>query len=418
MRRLSAVLLILLVVASLLFSAEQINLRFPNWMFTEPGVKEWFYDGIAEFESQNPGIKVIPVVIPPGNYEDKLITEIAAGIIPDVFPVFTNMMPKLINLGILEPLDKWLNQTDWKDDLIKLQNAAIKDGVTYGVALTGSPHGLTVNKKLLEEAGVLSIPNTPEELYEAAKLVFEKTGKFGFAFTNSSTEPLFMYIYALHWVLGFGSDFSTPEGKPIINDPKNIEAIEFMYKLYEEGLVPKGVDTITMRRMFWNGEIAMMIDGPYTMTHIKAEMPDVYGNFTYVEPPTPTHAAVTGGAFWTIPAKSKHKEEAWKLIEFFNSKEYQTRWVEDTMQIAGQVVETTQEFNEKHPWFANMLDIAKKYGAGFGYAPPGLEVFANEFRNIVADHLGDIYAGTKTVKEALDEAQAEVESWLDEMMLF
>jgi len=161
-----------------------------------------------------------------------------------------------------------------------------------------------------------------------------------------------------------------------------------------------------------------MIDGPYTMTHIKAEMPDVYENFTFVEPPTPTHAAITGGAFWTIPAKSKHKEEAWKLIEFFNSKEYQTRWVEDTMQIAGQVVETTQEFNEKHPWFANMLDIAKKYGAGFGYAPPGLEVFANEFRNIVTDHLGDIYAGTKTVKEALDEAQAEVESWLDEMMLF
>jgi len=260
MRKISTVFLILLLAVSLLFGAEQINLRFPNWMFTEPGVMDWFYDGIAEFEALNPGIKVVPVVIPPGNYEDKLITEIAAGIIPDVFPVFTNMMPKLINLGILEPLDKWLDKTDWKDDLIKLQDAAVKDGVTYGVALTGSPHGLTVNKKLLEEAGVEKIPNTPEELLEAAKLVKEKTGKFGFAFTNSSTEPLFMYIYAMHWVLGYGSDFSTAEGVPIINDPKNVEAISYMYKFYEEGLVPKGVDTITMRRMFWNGEIGSSSD--------------------------------------------------------------------------------------------------------------------------------------------------------------
>lgn len=418
MKKLWFMLLVMLLASSLLLAAQQVNLRFPNWMFTEPGVKEWFFNGIAEFEALNPNIKVVTIAIPPGNYEDKLITEISAGIIPDVFPVFTNMLPKLINLGILEPLDKWLNKTDWKEDLIKLQDAAIKDGKTYGVVLTGSPHSFLVNKKILEEAGIESIPTTPDELFTAAKQIREKTGKFGFAFTNSSTEPLFMYIYAMHWVLGFGSDFSSPEGNPIINNPINVEAISFMKKLYDSGLVPKGIDTITMRRMFWNGEIAMMIDGVWTMTHIKAEMPDEYHNFTLEVIPTPTHAAITGGAFWTIPAQAKNKEAAWKLIDFFNSKEYQTRWVEDTMQIPGQIVETTPEFNEMHPWYSNMLYIAKNYGAGFGYAPPGLEVFANEFRKIVTDHLSDIYSGKKGVQTALDEAQAEVVEWLDSMMLY
>jgi multiple sugar transport system substrate-binding protein len=404
--------MVILLPVNLAAASPKVKLKFPNWMFTEPGVKELFFEGIADFEKKHPKIKVVTVAIPPGQYEDKLLTEISAGILPDVFPVFTNMLPKLINLDILEPLDSKLKKASFRKNLVKLQNAAVKNGKTYGVVLTASPQALIYNKRLLNAAGVTTIPRTPEELFAAAQKVKQKTGAFGFAFTNSSSDSLFMYIYAMQWVLGFGSDFTNPKGQPTINSPKTVEAIKWMKKFGDANLIPKGIDTITMRRMFWDEKIGMMIDGPWTMTHIYAESPDKYPHFGFTLSPTPTHAAITGGAFYTIPRKAKHKKEAWKLITYFNSEQFQRKWLEQTMQIPAQTIVPTAAFMQKHPWVKNMNEIAKKYGAGFGYAPPGQEVYANEFRKMVTDHLSDIWSGKKSVDEALNEAQKEAMRWL------
>jgi multiple sugar transport system substrate-binding protein len=415
-RRFGFVLLVIMVVillsVNLLAAPAKVKVKFPNWMFTEPGVKELFFEGIADFERKHPNIKVVTIAIPPGQYEDKLLTEISAGIVPDVFPVFTNMLPKLINLDILEPLDAMLKKEAFAKNLVKLQNASVKNGKTYGVVLTASPQGLIYNKKLLNAAGVKAIPQTPEELFTAAQKIKQKTAAFGFAFTNSSNDPLFMYIYAMQWVLGFGSDFTNPKGQPTINSPKTVEAIKWMKKFSDADLIPKGIDTITMRRMFWDEKIGMMIDGPWTMTHIYAELPDKYPDFGFTLSPTPTHAAITGGAFYTIPRKAKYKKEAWEIIAYFNTEQFQRKWLEQTMQIPAQPITPTAAFMKKHPWVRNMNEIAKKYGAGFGYAPPGQEVYANEFRKMVTDHLGDIWSGKKSVDEALNEAQKEVEQWL------
>jgi multiple sugar transport system substrate-binding protein len=184
--------MVILLPVNLAAASPKVKLKFPNWMFTEPGVKELFFEGIADFEKKHPKIKVVTVAIPPGQYEDKLLTEISAGILPDVFPVFTNMLPKLINLDILEPLDSKLKKASFRKNLVKLQNAAVKNGKTYGVVLTASPQALIYNKRLLNAAGVTTIPRTPEELFAAAQKVKQKTGAFGFAFTNSSSDSLFM----------------------------------------------------------------------------------------------------------------------------------------------------------------------------------------------------------------------------------
>lgn len=416
MKRVFRTVWLLALVASMalpgIASASKVTIRFPCWMFTEPGVKDVLYRGIKEFEQENPNITVETTAIPPGEYEDKLLTEIAAGVVPDVFPVFTNMIPKLVSLNILEPIDRYLDASDFKSQLVALQRAAIKNGKTYGVVLTGSPQGLLSNKLLMKKAGITSIPTTPEELFEAAKQVREKTGEFGFAFTTSASEPLFMYIYAMQWVLGFGSDFSSPEGVPTANAPKTIEGIKWLKKFYDADLVPKGIDTITMRRMFWEGKIAFMIDGPWTMTHVKTNNPSLYPYIDFTAPPTPTHAAVTGGAFFTIPRQSKHKDEAWKLIAFFNRPKWQRAWLEELVQMPAQKIEASPDFLKQNPWVKTMVEVAAKHGAGFGYAPPGLEVYANEFRKIVADELVQIWAGNKSVEKAMDDCQKELERWL------
>lgn len=410
--RLSVLLALgLLFSLSMVASAAQVTIKFPCWMFTEPGVKDVLYRGIREFEQENPGIKVETTAIPPGEYEDKLLTEIAGGVVPDVFPVFTNMIPKLVSLDILEPLDRYLNASDFKSRLVSLQKAAVKKGKTYGVVLTASPQGLLSNKLLMQKAGVKSIPTTPEELFAAAQEVKEKTGEFGFAFTNTASDSLFMYIYSMQWVLGFGSDFADA-GVPTANAPKTIQGLKWLDKFYKADLVPKGLDTITMRRMFWEGKIAFMIDGPWTMTHVKTNNPALYPHIDFTAPPTPTHAAITGGAFFTVPKQAKHKDEAWKLIAFFNRPKWQRAWLEELVQMPAQRIEASPEFLKQNPWVSTMIDVAADYGAGFGYAPPGLEVYANEFRKIVTDNIATIWAGQKSVEKAMNDCQKQLEQWL------
>ena len=101
-RILMATLLIALVMAPIgIASGANKQIQFPSWMWGEAGTGDWFKDGVALYESQNPGVKVAPALVPAGQYEEKLLIDMAGGGAPDLAPVFTNMMPKLIDAGYI-----------------------------------------------------------------------------------------------------------------------------------------------------------------------------------------------------------------------------------------------------------------------------------------------------------------------------
>ena len=81
------------------------------------------------------------------------------------------------------------------------------------------------------------------------------------------------------------------------------------------------------------------------------------------------------------------------------------------MQIPGTVVEPSEAFLAEVPWAGTMAEIAAKYPGGIGYAPPGYEIQAAEFRQIVVDGLSRIYSGDMSVQEGLDALQSQLENW-------
>ncbi len=52
----------------------------------------------------------------------------AGGGAPDLAAVFTNMMPQLIRLGLLEPLDDYLANADWADNMLPVKSVAQYEG--------------------------------------------------------------------------------------------------------------------------------------------------------------------------------------------------------------------------------------------------------------------------------------------------
>ncbi|MGE3876839.1 MAG: ABC transporter substrate-binding protein [Parvibaculaceae bacterium] len=388
---------------------ETYTFKYPAWYWEEGGVAPWSKGLIAAFEAANPHIKVEATLIPNTIYEQTITTQIAAGDVPDFMPAFTNMIAPMVDAGILAPLDECIAGSSFKNRILPAVRFAEIDGHIYGVPMTMSPQSLIYNKKLLDEAGV-GVPTTVQEFVAAAKAVKQKTGQWGYVFPNNS-DALFTYIISMQWLTGMGSDWSRADGTITANGPINVTVIGLIKSFLDEQLSPRGLDANSVRTIFAEGRAAFMIDGPWVITQIANSNPGLLSEIGFDLVPTPTHAAVTGGAFFVVPEASPHKADACKLLEIINDPVAQQRYLEDVLQIPGTKVEPSAELLAKYPWVGRMMEIAAKYPGGIGYAPPGYAVQAPEFRQIVADHLARIYAGEVSVQQGLDEAQVALEKW-------
>ena len=398
------------VLATAAGAQDSYTFKFPSWMWEEGIVGEWNKDRVAAFEAANPGIAVDKTLIPNTHYEQTLVTQIAAGDVPDFMPVFTNMLAPMIDAGILAPMDECIEASGFGDRILPSVSFAQVDGTTYGTPLTMSPQSLLVNQNLLDAAGV-EIPTNLDEFYAAARAVKEKTGEFGYGFPNDTASAIHVYINSMHWLIGMGSDWSQPDGAITANDESAVAAITWIKRFLDEGLSPKGLGSNTVRQMFSEGKVAMLFDGPWVVSMVKTLNPDLVPQVSFEVMPTPTHAAITGGAFYVIPKDSAHKEDACEMLSVFYDKAAQQKYLEDLVQIPGTIVQPSAAFLEEVPWAGTMAEIAAKYPGGIGYAPPGYEIQAAEFRQIVVDGLSRIYSGAVSVQEGLDDLQDQLENW-------
>ena len=391
-------------------------LDYPSWMWEEAGTGDYWRSTVDAFRKDNPGIEVATRQVTSNGYADQITTDIAAGSYPDILPVFTNDMYALLDNDLLEPLDDRLGQTSWQDKELPLAEAAKIDGTTYGAVVTASPQALVVNKKLLKQAGVRNVPTTVDQLIDAAKRVKQKTGQWGFGFPMASSDFQNCYATSMQWVLGHDSDWAAEDGAATANAPGTVEGITRMTELVASGVMPTGMKVTDIRTLFKDGKVAMMIDGPFLLTFVKQESPDLYSECDYVLPPTPTHAAVTGGAVWVLLKDSQRLDDAWNYIDMVNQEEWQSKWIDVTAQLPGQTTEPSKEALEQGPWISNMVEIAKKYQTGFGYSPPNRQIatHASEWQKLVIDDVVPIWSGSTPVREGLDALQDKLSGWLSD----
>jgi len=391
-------------------AAPSLDLSHPSWMFSEPMTGKYFQDLTAAYMAAYPDRKVNLINLTAGQYVERMFTEIQGGQVPDILPLFTTQMPQYMHLGLLEPLDPWLDKAPFKNKLLLLQRFAQRDGKNYGIALTASPQGLVYNQLLLEKAKV-DVPRTLDDLYTAADKIYKQTGVFGFAIHVDTSAMLLAYVACMQWVLGNGGDFSKADGAITCNARETVEAFQQMMRFVNAPFAPKGLGYYQLRTMFAEGKVAMLFDGPWDLGQVKATHPDLYPHIGMAPCPTRTHAAITGGAFYTMLKKEAHKQEVWDYIALATSEEWQRRWVEVEVQAPGTSVQPTAAFLRQNPGYRYVTEIAAKYATGFGYLPPGYELVATSLQTKVIAHVGDIWSGAKPPQAAMDECQKELEAW-------
>lgn len=375
--------------------SKPVVIKLGMWS-SSPAEKKIVDDQIAAFKQKYPNIDVqIETVV--GDYMQKLQTEIASNTAPDIFYLDSMPAPQLMSSGVLEPLDDYIkkNNVDVNDFESSLLSAFQWQGKTYGLPKDFNTLALFYNKDMFKAAGINEPPKTWDELKaDAQKLT--KNGVKGLVLSSDLAR------FEAFINQNGGSVYK--DGKVTLNLPENAQALDFYTGLITKDKV---ADTPQNLGAGWNGDAfaakkaAMAIEGGWMIPFLKDKAPDL--NYGIAELPAGKQKSTMAFTVAYVMSKdSKHKDEAFKLIEFLTGKSGQQFVVDSGLALPSRK-SMEEGFKAKYPERAAFIDGAS-YSVPWQFGLLGTKV--PDAANKASDAL--IMKQAKSAQEVLDNAQKQL----------
>jgi multiple sugar transport system substrate-binding protein len=319
------------------------------------------------------------------------------------------MLAKAVEFGHLQPLDDLIDLSQYQDQFSSLQNLSVRDGKTYGFVTEGVVYELLYNPELFEQAGLdpEKPPTTVDEFLDACQKVKTLGADIlGYGVRNSLDQSGgWWYDYAA-WAYGHGARWAV-DGKPTINSPENLKALQEFKRVYDSGCMSQGLTSATYRNAFGLGKVGMLTDVSAMINIYKNDAPDLDVRTGRLPFPAPMTAAEV--LFVGTSADSEHQAEAAKFIEWFMQPEVYQKWLETILSPTGGLKEgVSQEWIDANSWAQPFIEGANE--GALGVTPEGLEAMTNEISKIVLTQIESVLVAGADPQEALDKAQAEVEA--------
>lgn len=285
---------------------------------------------IAEFERRNPTIKVEVQQIPWTAAHEKLLTAYAGESTPDVCQLGNTWLPEFTVLNSLEPLEPYTSRSnivDVKDIFPGVLRTNILDSVLYGIPWYVDTRLVYYRKDILKQAGYEEFPKTWSEVMDAAEKI-KRQAKL----RNEIVYPFFLptneWVPAVALGMQSGGNFlKEKHSRGNFSGTEFTKAFTLMSEFYRKEYSPSGMQLITnLYDSFSDGLIAMYITGPWNIGEFSRRIPsDQQGQ--WMTAPLPSMDSLTPGISLPLGTSlvmfrnSRHKEAAWKLIEFLTSTE-------------------------------------------------------------------------------------------------
>ncbi|MGE5496178.1 MAG: extracellular solute-binding protein [Burkholderiales bacterium] len=383
--------------------AEEVTIEFWHNYDAGAGQIDVLEDLIAQFESENSGIKVNHVYLEWQALKDNVVAGATTGVLPDVLRGDIGFVPQFQSLNVLFEMSSLPDYAEFAAKVLEAPNSSAKMGDKfYGLAANTNTKILFYNKDMFDAEGI-SVPKTQDEMWEAAKKL-SKGSVVGFVEAWTGVWNVGQYI----WSNGgdvLAPDYSTAQG--YINGDAAVAVIQNLADLYKEkALTGPTLDPGALGDTdgWAAGQYAMEIDGPWRAT----EMEKAKINYGAVQmPPGSTGSVgVLGGEDFMMfkTSDAAHQEAAWKFIKFMAGKEAQI-----AMAKVGQMPVNIEAIEDPAlldvmpllPVFADALKTAK--------ARPVTPKWG-DMENIIATKVAEAITGQKKVQDALDEAAAEIDA--------
>lgn len=360
----------------------------------------YFEKVAAAFEAENPDIDINIEVVPWDTLLQRLTTDIAGGVAPDLSIIGTRWLLDFAEQGIAEPLDGYLTP-EFKDTFIDTFMApSVIDGQIMGLPVAASARAMMINMDLFEQAGA-EPPETWDQLYDAAKKISALPDAYGLGMQGKEIETDAYFYYGL-WT--HGGDILKEDGSSGLDSDAAIETAKLYKQMIDEGLTqpsPTNYNREEVFNLFKQGNLGVIFTFPMLIPQIKEEAPDL----NYKIMPFPEAGAkATYGVTDTLMmfADSDVKDAAWKFIEFAYKDEYRSEFDR------GEGFLPVTKGVAAEDYYSTDPDVAG-FAAGLPYAKFAPTI-ANweEIADTTVRALQRIYLGEATPEEALGAAAAEI----------
>ncbi|MDP3179734.1 MAG: sugar ABC transporter substrate-binding protein [Spirochaetaceae bacterium] len=356
-------MVVLAVGAAWAAPAKSVTITWGYW--GSPSEVEENKSVAAEFERQNPGIKVEHMTAPWGEYFTRLQTQFDAKAAPDV--MFLTYISTSAPMGVLQdlgPLFKkyGFDRAKYPEGLLNLFSIG---GKLYGVPRDNDTKVVFVNKKLFREAGI-PVPTaswTTEQFADAAKkLTNKEASQYGLMF-----DPGNWFLWVFMDEGKMFDDEANP--KKVAFDANAVAGLQFAGDLINKYKVTPDYDQLSngtiRQQMFLNGKVAMLIDNHSQVPSFLAQKDLEWDIAPIPTFPGKKHHNVAGGAGYTIYSGTKQPEAAWKFWEFLNTQGIKLYMKSGTMVPPRTDLLNSKEFSGDKPYNAKVFVDETVSGRGF-----------------------------------------------------
>lgn len=375
---------------------------------------------LAAFEKKNPNIKVKYNHIP-NDYANKMNTVLAGGSAPDVFLTPDGDFPRWVKQGVMFDMEKYVSKSGidlndmWPSALVryKYDGHTLGKGDQYCLPKDIGPTAIYYNKDIFKKEGIpFPSPTKRMTLEEFRDLCIKLTKKDASGkVTQYGTGSLWWESYL--W--SSGGDFLSKDKKEfVMNSPEAVSAMQYAADLIlKDKVAPDAKATASMSadQMFQTGKVAMMGGGKWVTPNYRKL------NFDWDVCPMPVGAHIENGTGWSgsvgygIYSKTKHPEEAFKLVKFLSGPEGQKLGTELGFQI---------------PTFKSMSDLSLQKGQKPEHAQVFVDEAAterpndwsytsnNKWLDTLNQRMNDLWTGKKTAKQLFNEIKPEIDKQLKE----
>ncbi|MEW6046875.1 MAG: maltose/maltodextrin ABC transporter substrate-binding protein MalE [Bacillota bacterium] len=199
---------------------------------------------------------------------------------PDLIVGAHDWVGELARNGLLEPIELSASER------AQFTPVALQ-GFTYGGKLYGVPYAIEAIAIIYNKDLVPTPPKTFDELLQISRKLTDRPKKrYGFLYPNSDPYHSFPFLSANGgYIFRFNGQGFDPKDVGVDNAGA-IAGARLIQRLAVEGLVPKGTDYQTMQGLFTQGQVGMIMTGPWEIDNVKkagirygvAKIPTFNGN--------------------------------------------------------------------------------------------------------------------------------------------
>ena len=382
---------------------ETITVIFPKH---EADLNGAFEASIREFEKQS-GIKVELIQSDWDSVANRILPEIATGGSAYDVVEFDNVwVAEWCGAGWVTPLNDFM-PAGYTDGMIPglVDLFSCPDGKVYGFVWNNDTRFFYYNAEKLAAAGFTDTPKTWGEFQEAS-LAAKEQGIVSYGMAPFWNQEWSLGNEFHFWTYAFGGEIVDEKGCFLFNkDPNTLAALQYMMDSLQNGVSnPAGMtyNQAASQDAFLKGDSLFMPQGIAGLMAYTAD-PSVssvdgqikVGLVPGVEPDQ--SAALTLPEAYAIPVNSKHKDAAWKFIEFMTSKETNKVLAQEIGVLPIWVdLYSDADLTAKYPFWA---DFQAQLSTARGLSKL---TWYGDFVDISTSEVHKALAGEQTAQQALD----------------